>query len=550
MKYKKSSNNHSIKRILLNILITVVFAAAYFYVVLPAINLRDPGFYRFLIGCLIVYLLAALLTSGVGFQQDPQQSARHIKVTCKIPLIAIGLLLAVLVVGTLISAPIFQAKSYAELLIPEGGDFAEDVAEISYDQIPMLDSASAQRLGDRKLGELSDMVSQFEVSSSYAQINYQNRPVRVTYLEYGDVFKWWNNRSDGLPAYLMVDMVTQEASVVRLEDGMRYSPSELFFRNLDRHLRLKFPTLMFDDTNFEIDDDGNPWWIASVITKRIGLFGGTDIQGAVLCSAITGECTYYAIEDVPTWVDRVCSAELIIAQYDDYGAYQGGFWNYHFGQKNVTATTDGYNYIALNDDVWVYTGVTSVTGDESNIGFILVNQRTKEAKYYAIPGAEEYSAMDSAAGAVQDLKYTATFPLLLNISGEPTYFIALKDSSDLVKMYAMVNVQQYQIVATGTSVAACEASYQALLTQGGVIEAPTEDIGVISTASGKIEDLRSAVIDGNTYYFIRLKSEERYYQISAAVSPESVLLNVGDRITITYSSSDSTIQNAISLEMS
>lgn len=549
MKYKNSSGNRSIKRIVLNILITVVFAAVYFYITLPAINLQDQQFYQFLIACLIVYLVVSLLTSGIGLQRDPQELFRSIKVTGKPILIVVILLIVVLLLGTLISLPVFRANAYAKLLVPETGDFTEDVAEISYDQIPMLDDASAQRLGNRKLGELSDMVSQFEVSDSYAQINYQNAPVRVTYLEYGDFFKWFNNRSEGLPAYLMVDMVTQEASVVRLSEGMRYSPSELFFRNLNRHLRLQFPTLMFDDTNFEIDDDGNPWWIASVVTKRIAPFGGTDIKGAVLCNAITGESTYYDIADVPTWVDRVCSAELIIEQYDYYGAYQGGFWNYHFGQKNVTATTDGYNYIALNDDVWVYTGVTSVTGDESNVGFILVNQRTKESKYYAIPGAEEYSAMDSAAGAVQDLKYTATFPLLLNISGEPTYFISLKDSSDLVKMYAMVNVQQYQIVATGTSVAACEANYQALLKQGGIVET-TEDTGSVETASGKIEDLRSAVIDGNTYYFIRLEGGESYYQISAAVSPESVLLNVGDQVTITFTVTDGTIQNAISLEMS
>ncbi len=539
----------SLKRTLLSILITVVFAAVYFYVALPAINLRDPGFYRFLIVCMVVYMAVSVLASGIGIQKDPREAFQHLKAICKIPLVLTVLLIVVLVLGTLISAPLFQAKSYAKLLVPKTGDFTEDVAEISYDQIPMLDDASAERLGNRKLGELSDMVSQFEVSSSYAQINYKNRPVRVTYLEYGDVFKWWNNRSEGIPAYVTVDMVTQQARVVRLENGMKYSPTELFFRNIYRHLRLQFPTMMFDEVNFEIDDEGNPWWIASVITKRVGLFGGTDIKGAVLCNAITGESTYYTVADIPTWVDRICSADLIIEQYDYYGAYQGGFWNYHFGQKKVTATTEGYNYIALNDDVWVYTGVTSVTGDESNVGFILVNQRTKEAKYYAIPGAEEYSAMDSAAGAVQDLKYTATFPLLLNISGEPTYFIALKDSSELVKMYAMVNVQQYQIVATGTSVAACEANYQTLLAQGGVIET-TEDVGAVETVSGKIEDLRSAVIDGNTYYFIRLKNDERYYQISAAVSPQSVLLNIGDKVTITYTVTDGTIQNAISLEMS
>ena len=550
MRYQADGGSgRSIKRLIVNILITLVFAAVYFYFDLPALNIHDLGFYRFLLTCLVVYLFLNLIASGTSLREDPKGAFHYLRKSCKIPLLLAAVVLAVVIVGALISAPVFRAESYANLLVPENGDFAEEVTEISFDQIPMLDDSSAQMLGSRKLGELSDMVSQFEISSSYAQINYQNRPVRVTYLRYGDFFKWLNNRKAGLPAYLMVDMVTQEASVHRLTEGMRYSPSELFFRNLQRHLRLQYPTLMFDDVNFEIDDEGNPWWVASVLTKRIGLFGGSDVQGAVLCNAVTGESTYYAMEDVPAWVDRVCTADLIIQQYDYHGTYQGGFWNSLFGQKNVTSTTEGYNYIAQNDDVWVYTGITSVTGDESNVGFILVNQRTKESRYYAIPGAEEYSAMNSAAGAVQDLKYSATFPLLLNISGEPTYFMAHKDSSQLVKMYAMVNVRQYQIVATGSSVADCETQYQTLLQKNNIVEVadPTADAG---TVTGVIEELRSAVIDGNTWYFIKLEDDPLYYQISAAGSRNAVLLNVGDAVTIRFVPSDGPIADAIQLEMS
>lgn len=543
------SSGRGIKRTVWSIIITLVFGVVFFYFDLPALNIHDLGFYRFLLTCLVVYLFVSLAFSGASLREEPREALRYIGKRCKVPLILAAVVLAVVIVGALISAPVFRANDYATLLVPENGDFAEEVTEISFDQIPMLDDSSAQMLGSRKLGELSDMVSQFEISSSYAQINYQNRPVRVTYLRYGDFFKWLNNRKAGLPAYLMVDMVTQEASVHRLSEGMRYSPSELFFRNLQRHLRIQYPTLMFDDVNFEIDDEGNPWWVASVLTKRIGLFGGADVQGAVLCNAVTGESTYYAMEDVPAWVDRVCTADLIIQQYDYHGTYQGGFWNSIFGQKNVTSTTEGYNYIAQDDDVWVYTGITSVTGDESNVGFILVNQRTKESRYYAIPGAEEYSAMNSAAGAVQDLKYSATFPLLLNISGEPTYFIALKDSSQLVKMYAMVNVRQYQIVATGSSVADCETQYQTLLQKNNIVEAvdPTADAG---TVAGVIEDLRSAVIDGDTWYFIKLEGDPLYYQISAAGSRNAVLLNVGDEVTIRFVPSDGPIVDAIQLEMS
>lgn len=253
----------------------------------------------------------------------------------------------------------------------------------------------------------------------------------------------------------------------------------------------------------------------------------------MLVNAITGESQYYT--DIPTWVDGVYSAEIIMDQYDYYGTYQGGFINSLFGQKNVTVTTEGYNYIAANDDVYVYTGVTSAGSDESNIGFILTNQRTKQTTFYSIAGAEEFSAMNSAEGVVQHLNYSATFPLLLNISNQPTYFMALKDYAGLVKMYAMVNVQQYQIVATGASVEECQSNYYKLLRQNKLDtgEAPIlpadED-----TVTGIVTALRSAVIDGTTMYYVTLDADNTVYCISAGEVEKAILLNVGDRITITY----------------
>ena len=157
-------------------------------------------------------------------------------------------------------------------------------------------SASAARLGSRKLGELADMVSQFEILPNYTQINYKGRPVRVTSLAYGDLIKWFTNRSNGLPAYIVIDMVTQEAEVVRLDEGMKYTTAEHFSRNLYRHLRFQYPTMMFDEPVFEIDEEGTPYWVCSRIVKRIGLFGGTDVKGAVLVNAVSGESQYY--EDV------------------------------------------------------------------------------------------------------------------------------------------------------------------------------------------------------------------------------------------------------------
>ena len=522
------------KNILINLIVTIVAGFIYFYVELPPINLHSAAFYSFFLFLSVVYCITAVITSGIYRQAENGKTFwKLLKGSCIVPLIVIGAVFVIYVVGGLLSSVVIRSGAYAKLITVETGDFTQDIEEISFDQIPMLDRDSAEKLGDRKLGELADMVSQFEVADNYTQINYKGRPVRVTPLRYGDIFKWLNNRSAGLPAYLIIDMVTQEVDVVRLPEGMHYTTAEHFSRNLYRHLRFQYPTYIFNEPTFEIDEEGTPYWVCPRIVKRIGLFGGTDIQGAVLVNAITGESQYYT--DIPTWVDGVYSAEIIMDQYDYYGTYQGGFINSLFGQKNVTVTTEGYNYIAANDDVYVYTGVTSAGSDESNIGFILTNQRTKQTTFYSIAGAEEFSAMNSAEGVVQHLNYSATFPLLLNISNQPTYFMALKDYAGLVKMYAMVNVQQYQIVATGASVEECQSNYYKLLRQNKLDtgEAPIlpadED-----TVTGIVTALRSAVIDGTTMYYVTLDADNTVYCISAGEVEKVILLNVGDRITITY----------------
>ena len=519
--------------LLISLAVTLVFGFFYFYFKLPAINIHSGDFYLFIILLCAVYCVCALLLEG--FRADSVKGyVAQARKKAAVPFYIVCLCIVVAVAGSLIGWKLFRARDYAQLLPIENGDFAADVAEISFDQIPMLDSASANVLANRKLGELSELVSQFEVYSDSFQINYQNRPVRVTYLNYGDFFKWWNNQKAGIPAYMVIDMVTQEVTVQRLEQGIRYSPSEYFFRDIDRYLRFKYPTKMFTDVNFEVNEEGEPYWVATVVTKKVGLFGGEDAVGAVLVNAVTGESTYYDVADVPQWVDRVYTAELILEQYNYYGLYQGGFWNSLFGQSGCTEATSYYNYIAQDDDVWLYTGITSVTGDRGNIGFILVNQRTKEARYYPCAGAEESSAMASAQGAVQQYSYVATSPLLLNIGGQPTYFMALKDASQLVKMYAMVNVQQYNVVATGTSVSSCIESYERLLAENDI----TIDGGVsteTSEVTGVIEDIRSSVINGNSVYYIKLEGE---------------ILNVGDRVSFHAAESEEAIIQASGLELS
>lgn len=532
---------------LMSILITIVFGLIYFYIELPALNIHSAEFYTFVYLLCIVYCFSSILVSGFR-AKGVKDFAKHLLKKCTVPVVVAVILFAVSVVGGIAGNVFFRAKSYAELLPVEQGDFAEEVEEVSWDQIPMLDETSANTLANKKMGELSDLVSQFEVDEESAQINYQDIPVRATYLNYGDIIKWWKNRDNGIPAYLLIDMVTQEVTVHRLEEGMKYSPSEPLNRNIDRYLRFRYPTKMFYDVNFEVDDDGVPYWCATVVKKTIGLFGGTDVAGAVLVNAVTGECQYYDIDEVPTWVDRVCSARLIMEQYDYYGMYQGGFWNSILGQTGCTKSTSGYNYIAMDDDVWVYTGVTSVSGDESNLGFILVNQRTKAARYYVCAGANEASGMKSAQGAVQQYSYQSTFPILLNIGGEPTYFMALKDASQLVKMYAMVNVSQYQIVAVGSTVEECQENYAAQLTKNGLTKTEEPEPEEEAEVTGRIAEIRSAVMEGDTCYFIRLQDEAVYYIINGREYPIATILNVEDKVRIVYQPSEAEILNGVSIE--
>lgn len=523
-------------RTLLSLAVTAAVGFGYFYVTLPALNPHTGEFYSFLGLLCAVYVVCVFLLSGAPHDnviRTPKEKLREWLKFIKSRCLPVGLLFVAVVViaavGSVVSMPLLRAAAYRDLLTVQTGDFASDVAQISFNEIPTLDRTSAEYLGDRQMGTLSDMVSQFEYSGDSTQINYQGRPVRVAPIAYADLFKWLTNRGQGLPAYVVVDMVTQEATVTRLPQGMKYSFSEPLNRNIVRHLRFHYPTMMFSTPEFEIDESGHPWWIAPRVVKTIGLFGGTDIQGAVLVDAITGQCQYY--KEVPTWVDTLYVPELIMQQYDYHGTLIHGFFNSLFGQRDVTITTDGYNYIAMNDDVYAYTGVTSANADQSNLGFLLCNMRTKETHFYEAPGATEAAARASAEGVVQDLGYVSTFPLLLNIAGEPTYFIPLLDNTNLVKSYAMVNVAQYQLVATGATVSACEQTYIQMLSDKGVT---TPEELPKTQASGTIAEIRSAVLSGSTYYFLRLEGETVFYALSAAQDRQAVTLNVGDRITLDH----------------
>ncbi len=376
-------------------------------------------------------------------------------------LIPVALIVAAIVAG-ICGTKIFHAHGYASVISIEDADFEEDLQQtLSTDSIALMDTDSAKMLGDREIGTLSGVVSQYNVSTDYAQIDYQGSPMKISALEYAGFWKWVNNRAEGTPGYITVDPVSMSASYSSLEEGMIYVPSAYFFQEAERHIYLRYPHKITGDLHFEIDEDGNPYYITTVYKPTIGVFQAKVPQGAIIMDPTTGDMEYYDVEDVPQWVDIVYTGSNLCDYYDWYGLYSNGFWNSLFGKrgcKQITtyARTDmdddppvvDYGYVSKDGDIWIYTGVTSINSDSSNIGFILANERTGEAHYYTIAGADEQSAMNAAEGEVQEKGYQASFPSLINVDGTPTYIMVMKDASGLVKLYAAVNVEQYNIVVS------------------------------------------------------------------------------------------------------
>lgn len=544
-------------KMLISIIGTIIGGAIAYYFMLPPLNFKSTDTYMFLGTVIAIFVALLFVTSSAHIRPE---YAPYVKKKSTIPVILIGILAVIVGIGFVVSSVFFRAKTYSNIIsVDESKSFASDIAEADFTSVPVLDNDSAKALANRTLGDLAAIgkVSQFEISTAFTQINYKNNPVKLTTLAYGDVFKWLKNTKSGLPGYVVVNMVTQKAELVTLPEGeyIKYATTEHFGKYLMRHVRFSYPTHIFDTPRFEIDENGRPFWLCTVLDKTIGLFGGTDVKGVVIVDAITGEMKEYSVDEVRTskelqWIDGIYSDALLVEQFNYYGQYKNGFINSVLGQEGVKVATEGTNYIAKDDDVYAYTGVTSAGNDQAIIGFVLMNMRTKEANFYEVSGAKEYSAMSSAQGEVQDYKYRATFPILLNISGEPTYFMSLKDSDNLVKRYAMVNVENYQVVSTGSTIADCTKDYVDTLKMNNIkIDVDIDEIEnatnnneteeekeetILQAEKGVIDDIRTAVIDGNSVYYISFENDNSYFSVKASDYENAVILNVGDTVTISF----------------
>lgn len=546
-------------------LISIIWLGINYYMYYPAINIQSQEFWGWLLFHSIVVDLIFMFTGIIGrsrkerFTDGVKKNFRYFtKDNGRVQLILLVLIpvfcVLVLFFGNLTGAEIFNAKRYAKLLTVEQRDFTEDIPESeNVENIALMDTNSARIFGNRRIGSLSDVVSQYEVEDAYTQINLNDTPMKVANLKYADFFKYLSNRKNGIPGYVTVNPVDSTSKYVKLDKGMKYVPSGYFNDNIYRYVQMHNPTRIFDGCYFEVKEDGSPCYVCPVLHARIGLFGGMDVKGAVLLDPVTGDMEYYDVADIPNWVDRVYDGDLLENKFNWYGELSNGFWNSVIGQKGCIRATDDYGFKTIEDDVWIYTGVTSVTGDASNVGFVMINQRTSEARYYTISGAEEYSAMASAEGEVQEKNYKASFPSLINVDGAPTYIMVLTDNAGLVKMYAMVNVEQYNLVVTAESQEEVFAKYRQLLAKEGIADADvdqdveeTEDS--IQTTSFIVADMQYVTMDGESYVYLK-DSDGEVYKQKFADDESIVKVSVGDEVTVQYEKKENGIHRIITIEI-
>ena len=523
-------------------LLVLLEIAGYYWICLPAINVFSIGFWFFVLQSLTLLYFVLLFSSPNGLIQKTTRLSKRQKEVVSYSLNTKGnpivkwvgygwlLIVVTIIILGIANSRIFRAKDYAQVVSVEELDFKKDFPETDISKLALLDRASAEKIGDTYLGTI-DKVSQFGISDDYRQITIGQQPYRVSPLEYKNVWKWITNHQDGIDYYVKVNQTTGKAELAKLNKAMHYSDSEYLLNDTLRHLRLNYPTTIFGKPSFEVDDKGNPYYIATVYQPRFGL-SSQDPIGAILLDAVTGESKEYSLEDIPEWVDRVYSAENVVSRVNDHYTYQNGFWNTIFSQTGVKNTTDSYNYITIGSDIYLYTGITSATADSSNLGFILVNMRTRDIINYKLASATETAAQASAEGEVQEKGYQATAPSLVKLSDTAYYLVSLKDDAGLVKTYALVDAEDYQQVLVHNDVATLIAQVSGIDTSdlSGLSDQDTEK-SVKEEITGQVDALANQMIAGSTVYYIQFQG--KIYKVKASEDSIDQLpfIKVGDHFT-------------------
>ncbi len=524
---------------IISFIVCLVILGIAFYAFKIPFNIHSHGFWAFTIIGLGATALISLAIAEAPEYEYPITS---------IAAIVVAAFLVLWLILSIFSSKMVCANIYKNIAqVDTEGVFEDDVPEIKdWNDIPVIDKITAEALGDRgSMGNMEEYLSQYEVSNEYNLIAYKGGYYRVSPLMYGSFFKYMNSKEVGIPAYVLVDVYTGEVELVELENGqtIRYAPSACFGENLTRHIRKKYPTAILGEANFEINDEGTPYYIVSILKGNAGVFGAPTIDKVLLVNAVTGEIAEHTIDDVPDWVDNVYDVTRIMEEIDWKYSLINGYFN--FSQKQVRKTSysfdkNQYYAIPMNGHVYIYTGVTSAGADESNIGFLLINMRNGESTYYSDPGAEESSAQESAKGVVQQFNYAAGPAMLVNINGEQTYFLTLKDNQNLIRMYALVNKTNYALVVVEDSIEKAVNVYCEKLNleeNEPAIEAPIEK----KTATGVVTSVYEVTVDGNTMFIFYLEGKDELFVSAISNSYEQpAKLVTSAKVTINYTVVDGT----------
>jgi hypothetical protein len=519
-------------KLVIYLVLVFVIAPLYVYVNLPVIS---PWF----IGLPLEVFFLSMVVVGLEVQVIKGQKKGAFITALLIMIIS----LIYIGVMSIAGMPMFRADKYHQLLgeVKEGKSFSEDVTPVAADKIRIVDKEVARRLGDKVLGEEPALGSQVYIGDFHIQ-KVKEDLFWVAPLEHSGFFKWLNN-PNGTHGYIMVSATNErDVKLVREINGkpvkIKYQMEGWFSDYLPRHIYMKgYYNLGLTDYTFEIDDEGNPYWVVTLYKHEIG-FSGNNAYAIVVVNASTGAVKKYTAKDAPTWIDRMQPKDIIESQINNWGEYVHGYWN--FSNKDKLQASEGMSLVYGNDNrsYW-YTGITSVGGDESTIGFMLVDTRTKEAKLYRQPGATENAAMQSAQGKVQEKGYTSSFPIMYNINGIATYVMSLKDQAGLIKMIAMVSVQDYSIVGVGDNLRDALRAYKDAYSNSG--NAPVvHSKKAANQLRAKVKRISVDVSGGNSNYFILLENlEDKIYIGSSSISKKLPLTNAGDSVLLEFEPSSS-----------
>ena len=513
--------------------ISFIITAVYAFVKLPVLRIDFTSLYYVLA---MFFVIAGIL--NMVFDREEQRFTITNKRNFKI---AIGILAIAVVLPTLASTPIIRAKAYRNLLgTVKESEFTKDVSPVNVNEIRIVDEDMAMKLGDKKLGEVPAIGSVSKLGKFHIQ-KVGEKLYWVAPLVHRDFIKWVTNMG-GTNGYVMVSANDpQDVKLVQKANGedvkIVYQPDAYILQDLHRHVYIKGGMSRgMADYTLEIDDNGKPFWVVSLYEHKVG-FGGANVNGTAIVDTKTGETKFYSIKDTPEWVDRIQPEEFVIDQINSWGVYVNGFINSVISEKGVLKATEGTSLVYGEDDksYW-YTGITSAGGDESTIGFMLVDSRTKEAKLYKQPGATEMASMKSAEGSVQEKNYEATFPVMYNILGQPTYVSSLKDKAGLVKRVVFVSVEDYNIVGVGRDKAEAMKNYKDALESGGSGLEIDESDEFDKELEGTVKRIAADTKNGNTIYYLTLDTDDgNIFYATSKISKELPLTKEGDKIKITFS---------------